>query len=466
MTLLVFGMDGAVREYIEEAIDRGLMPNMERFMEDGAFGEMESTIPPVTIPAWVSMFSGYRPDRFDTSHHTWLNEDYDIVLRNSSKWKGDFVWDRLDGEFGVINVPGTSPVWPINGFMVEGFPMVEDPDVYPSGLLEDIPDFDFVQTGQQPTKEKRRQAYHHNFEIRKKAFPQIGGKTDVRVEVFQLTDTNAHRSRSFEQVLEAYEKVDEVLGDRMEEYDNILLVSDHGFTHIDNYFYVNTWLKEKGYLEEEDTVGRGLKEKIQELAAPLAETFLRPFLKYLNDRLSASTGIDFSPKSGFIEAIDFQNTEAFSYLKATSNFGDININDDRWSQGSVQDTRKIREEIKEKLEGEDFVTDVWRSEDIYDSPDGMPDLLFRTTEDVAVGPPLFPEYLFSTDAFVHKRTGIYGAHGPAFRSGELEDADIVDVAPTLARYLGQELEADGSPLDIFAEDFEPENVSDVSGIDF
>ncbi|MFB6292603.1 MAG: alkaline phosphatase family protein, partial [Candidatus Nanohaloarchaea archaeon] len=466
MTLIVFGMDGAVRKYIDEAIDRGLMPNTERFIEEGCFGDMDSTIPPVTIPAWVSMFSGYEPDKFDTVHHTSLNEDYEIELRNSETWRGTLLWDRIDGDFGVINVPGTSPVWPVNGFMVEGFPMVEDPRVYPSDLVDELPDLDFVQSSERSTREGRRQGYHKNFEKRRKGFPMIDRDCDVRIEIYQLTDTNAHRSKNFEQVLEAYGKVDEVLGERMDEYDDILLVSDHGFTHVDRYFYINTWLKEKGYLEEKDAEGHAWKHRVQRLMAPLIESPLRPFFKFANDLLASQTGVDFSPKSSFLEDIDFERTEAFSYVKSTANFGDININTPRWSKGFVENREELADEVKEKLEQEDFVVNVWKREEIYDEPENMPDLMFETAEDVGVGPPLFPKPLFQTDTHVHSRTGVVGGWGESFSEGELEKRDIVDVAPTIAHYLGQELECDGSVIrEVFSDDFEPKDVSEVSDIE-
>ncbi|MFB6207750.1 MAG: alkaline phosphatase family protein [Candidatus Nanohaloarchaea archaeon] len=464
MTLLVFGMDGAVREYVEEAIDRGLMPNLEKFMEEGSFGELESTTPPVTIPAWVSMFSGLQPDKFDTFHMTAMDRDYNVGVNQSRKWRGRMAWDRLEGSFGVINVPGTSPVWELDGFMLEGFPMVEDPDCYPSELLEELPEMEFENVREKPTREGRRKALFKNFDRRKKAFAELDRDSDVRIEVYQLTDTMAHKSDSLDEVLEAYEKVDEVLGDRMEQYDNVLLVSDHGFTHVDRYFYINTWLEKNGFLaRKQSNTG---KRTVQKLLGPLAETPLRPVLKKLNDIISSETGVDFSPKSGALDEIDFEKTEAFSYLRGTANYADININDSRWASGPVENREEVAERVKEEMEKEEFVEEVMLREEIYDEPENMPDLIVKTDENTAIGPPLFSKTLFRTNAFVHSKVGIYGTYGPAFRSGELEDADIVDVAPTLAKYLGQELDVDGSPLDVFAEDFESRTVSDVSGIEF
>ncbi|MBU4374331.1 MAG: alkaline phosphatase family protein [Euryarchaeota archaeon] len=32
-------------------------------MEEGVWGDLESTIPPITVPAWVSMATGMNPGR-------------------------------------------------------------------------------------------------------------------------------------------------------------------------------------------------------------------------------------------------------------------------------------------------------------------------------------------------------------------------------------------------------------------
>jgi len=460
MTLLVFGMDGAVEEWLDEAIERGLMPNLERFRDEGCFGKMDSTTPPITIPAWVSMFSGLEPDKFNTYHMTELKSDYSRRYINSSRWKGRMLWDKLGGEFGLVNFPGTSPLWPVNGYVFEGFPMVRDPNVYPERLEEELPDVDFVEKDGQATMERKRQAFFTNFEKKKKIFNQIDEDVDVRIEVFQLTDTTAHRSKNLDQIMEAYSAVDEVLGERMEEYDDILLVSDHGFTHIDQMFYVNTWLKEQGFLEEkggDESGSKTVMDKLQELLSPLAETRLRPVLKLGNDLLSSSAGIDFSPNRKGINDIDFEKTEAFSFRGGANNHGDINLNDDKYEKGSVENPEKVIEEIKQGLEQKDFIDEVWRREEIYDEPEKMPEIVFKVTEDFGVGTSLFAKTVFQTDAFIHSETGIVGGWGDSFTTGRAPRSELVDVAPTVAHYIGQELDVDGKAItELFDDNFQPE----------
>jgi predicted AlkP superfamily phosphohydrolase/phosphomutase len=56
--ILVLGLDGASLDFLEPLSKKGRLPNIARLMEEGCRTPLESTIPPVTIPAWVSMFTG------------------------------------------------------------------------------------------------------------------------------------------------------------------------------------------------------------------------------------------------------------------------------------------------------------------------------------------------------------------------------------------------------------------------
>lgn len=456
MTLLVFGMDGAVDEYVQEAIDRGLMPNLEKFLDEACYGEMESCVPPITIPAWVSMFSGQRPGKLGIYHSTKLDEDFNREPVDSREWQGEMVWDKVDGTFGLVNVPGTSPIWPCAEYVVEGFPRVENPEIYPEELERDLPELDLRKKGDQQTKGLRRKAMFENFQRRSEVFTDIEGDVDVKIEVYQLTDTAAHRSKNLDEVLEAYSEMDEVFGERVDDFEDVLLVSDHGFTHIDEMFYINQWLREKGLLEKRQT-GSGVKEKLQSFLAPLAETGLRPVLKFANDLLSKNAGVDFSPTGDDSEEIDFQKSKAFSLRGGGCHYGEINL---------VEES--ARSEILEGLEKESFIEWVKTREELYEHPEGMPELVFNTREKTGVGSSMFPKHLLETDAFIHSDTGIVAARGPSFNKGSVENAKIHDIGETVAHYLGQSLGEQGEVLDVFSEEFvskEPSSGNEVSGIE-
>ena len=57
--VFILGIDGGSLKLIEQWQDE--LPNFREIMKNGVYGELESTIPPVTCPAWPCMFTGKNP---------------------------------------------------------------------------------------------------------------------------------------------------------------------------------------------------------------------------------------------------------------------------------------------------------------------------------------------------------------------------------------------------------------------
>jgi len=455
MSLLVFGMDGASKKYIEEAIDRGMMPNMEELVDEGFLAEMDSVIPPTTLPAWVSMFSGQQPGSLGFYHMTELDTENGLSPSSSDIWRGQMVWDKTDAKYDLINVPGNSPVWPINGVMVEGFPMVSDPSGYPEEADEKLEELEFREESKATTAKEKFNLYHHNFDQRAALFSEIGSDADVRIEVYQITDTASHKAQNIDQLLKSYGKIDEVLGERMEEYDDILIVSDHGFKKVNRFFYINTWLKNQGYLEIEGQDQSDPSGVLFSIKSYLAGTKLKPYLKTINDLVASKIGKDFSPTSKSLDKIDFESSDAYCYRGSANSYADVNIND-----------KSKKEEIRSKLEAEEIIEEVVETEELYDKREGFPDLVAKTVENAGSGMQPAKEEYFRTQAFIHSRTGIIAGKGKSFDSELKDRQELVDVAPTVAHYLGQEIDCDGDVIyDLFSEKFEPKELSEISDID-
>ena len=58
MKILVLGLDCAAPELLFGYDD---LPNIRRLMEAGAYGRLESVIPPITVPAWMCMATSQDP---------------------------------------------------------------------------------------------------------------------------------------------------------------------------------------------------------------------------------------------------------------------------------------------------------------------------------------------------------------------------------------------------------------------
>ena len=61
--VLVIALDSATPELVFPWAKKGLLPNIKMLMEKGAFGELESTIPPMTGPASESSVTGKNPGK-------------------------------------------------------------------------------------------------------------------------------------------------------------------------------------------------------------------------------------------------------------------------------------------------------------------------------------------------------------------------------------------------------------------
>ena len=61
--MLVIGLDGATFDVIRPLVHNGKLPTIERLMKNGVYGDLISTIPPVTSPAWPSFMTGKNPGK-------------------------------------------------------------------------------------------------------------------------------------------------------------------------------------------------------------------------------------------------------------------------------------------------------------------------------------------------------------------------------------------------------------------
>lgn len=119
--LVLLGIDALDPDLVERY--RADLPNISRIMETGAFRRLESTKPPDSIPAWVTIFTGLHPWEHgivDTMDYLDFKGGSDL---DTSALVGKTFWDRAS-EAGkrvcIINPLMAYPVWKLNGIMVNG----------------------------------------------------------------------------------------------------------------------------------------------------------------------------------------------------------------------------------------------------------------------------------------------------------------------------------------------------------
>ncbi len=140
----VIGLDCAAPELVFD-LWADLLPNLRGLMQSGMYGPLESTIPPITVPAWMCMMTGKDPGTLGIyGFRNRRDHSYDGLAFASSKMVQEAaLWDVL-AEHGkrtiALGVPLTYPPRPIHGLLVTDFlaPNVESDYTYPPELKAEI----------------------------------------------------------------------------------------------------------------------------------------------------------------------------------------------------------------------------------------------------------------------------------------------------------------------------------------
>ena len=142
--VLVIGLDCATPQFLFGP-DRFDLPNLQALAQAGAWGLLESSHPPITVPAWASMMSSKDPgvlgfygfrNRADYSYDA-------MTTANAAAVRDKRVWDilsRSGKKVVVLGVPQTYPIKPVNGWVVAGFlaPGTDADYTYPKPLKREL----------------------------------------------------------------------------------------------------------------------------------------------------------------------------------------------------------------------------------------------------------------------------------------------------------------------------------------
>ena len=121
--VVVFGIDGCLLKLAERWRDE--LPNLKKFMAGGVYGELESTFPPLTCPAWPAMFTGKNPGKlgmYDFTKHL-VSGEQRFGINSSLDYSSSAIWKILNAggkKVGLLNLPVTFPPEKIDSFMVCG----------------------------------------------------------------------------------------------------------------------------------------------------------------------------------------------------------------------------------------------------------------------------------------------------------------------------------------------------------
>ena len=83
--IIIVGLDGATFDIIEPLTKKGELPNLTSIMENGVYGELTSTIHPITPQAWTTFLTGKNAGKHGIFDFTARKKDsYDIEFVNAA----------------------------------------------------------------------------------------------------------------------------------------------------------------------------------------------------------------------------------------------------------------------------------------------------------------------------------------------------------------------------------------------
>jgi predicted AlkP superfamily phosphohydrolase/phosphomutase len=490
---LIIGLDGATFDLITPWVQAGYLPALARLIEQGVHGPLLAWPNMNSAASWTSMVTGCNPGRHGVYGFGTTAPQRGVTWRPTTaatRAEPPF-WSLLSAagdQVGVVNVPISYPVDPVNGFMLAGMdaPSVESPGfAHPPELLAELRRAGIAYTLDVAKLEgPRRRAPREVPELVRRMVDARAAAIlhlmrtrpwDVLMAVFVVTDRMQHffwprgdappDSDDWAAVRGVYQQIDAFLEQALgllDEPANVLLVSDHGFgpscfatRSVNQIFEQLGWV---GRHRRGGTVtGRLLRNALRHgrrlIPLALQPHLARAFPKIHFRSLSESTyaGIDWSTTRAFVHPY---GGEVFVNLRGREPEGIVAPEEYEALRARIYE---VLTNLTDAVTGRRLVRAVGRREELYHGAfaAGAADLRIRWDYD-AVGDSLCyrdGETLVTVrvptrqDARVqwsgsHRPEGILIASGPSFRSGAtISDARVYDIAPTVMHLRGRPVPA-------------------------
>src|SRR3989442_15203012 len=139
MKAMVIGLDAASPSLIDRWADH--LPNIRSLCSTGTHGTLLSIVPPSSVPAWQCFATGKNPAKIGVWGFLSIGPDRRLRHGKTTEEIG-CLWDtcgKAGLRVGVFNIPGTYPPYPVNGFMVSGFPIQPGKAwTYPADLMKKL----------------------------------------------------------------------------------------------------------------------------------------------------------------------------------------------------------------------------------------------------------------------------------------------------------------------------------------
>ena len=294
-SVVIIGLDCVTPQLLfDKWLDE--LPTFKNLVEAGLWGPLKSVDPPITVPAWSCMMSGYEPSQLGLYgfRHRTLGTYDELYFARADKVTKKRAWEYLNDagySSGTIGVPQTFPVKKVKGFQISGFlaphtdsiytfpdPLREELERVTDGYMLDVPNFrsddrDRILADIYTMTEKRFTAFRHFIENRPQDFMMIVemGSDRIHHAFWRFIDPEHPKyvagNKYENSVFEYYQALDREIADTLELLDDdchVFVVSDHGARPMLGGFAINDWLIERGYLvlKEEPEPGAKIKPEM------------------------------------------------------------------------------------------------------------------------------------------------------------------------------------------------------------
>ncbi len=451
MKVFVIGLDSAPPELLFGKFLKDL-PNIRKIVEKSIHGPMKSTIPAITIPAWMCMATGKTPGELGLYgfRHRKGNSYDEMWIAHSLMVKEKAIWDYIAPRKSVlIGVPPSYPPKPVSGWLVSCF-ITPDSSVnytYPKELKKEVENvvgeyiFDVVFR-----KEDRDAVVEGVWEMTKKRFELVRYMIETKdwdyfefVEIgldrihhafWKYFDETHHlhepNSKYKNVISDYYRLLDREIGKTVKLLDEdtaIAIVSDHGIKKMKGCFAINQWLIEEGLLKVRDRE-------------------IKPGTRF--EQLDVEWSRTVAWAWGGYYARIFLNVEG------------------REPKGVVKKSEyeKVRDDVAEAIKsvrgpnGEKWNTKVFYPEEIYpvcrgDKPDMivyLDDLYWRSAGTLGWETNYLLENDTGPDDAVHAEYGVFSLKLPETCESREIQCEIYDFAPTILKLFDVKTELRGNVL--------------------
>lgn len=450
---IVVGVDGATFALLDDWLNTGSLPHFARIHEQGCSGQLRSTIPTRSIPAWPTFHTGK-----NLGKHGILDFNIDLKTNEGSLVDQNNLhehrfWDILahDGHsVGSLGGVLTYPPRDIeNSFEVSG-PMTPadatkftSPQELGNEIHDQFPGYKFgpdisgtreeIEQSLMKTVDRRAAVAKHLMKTR---------DWDFFYMLFIATDRAQHKLWSTpERIRRVYERIDAFLGWIETTYPdtNVVLVSDHGFTTPPKRdFFVNTWISEYRSEEAESSHSwrYGISKAIYSKMRQLTGVDFRQFLPIsIEQWLTASgTSEKTSPIRGTTDGI-------------TGITVDDIPNREKVIKGMITDLKTLTDDAT----GQKVFREVYRREELYQGyyTTELPDIILlpMPTHNVNANPypSVFGAYPGMDNEGAHEAApnGLVMMDGPDIaNTNKRINANIADIAPTILHLMGSAIPTD------------------------